>query len=344
MKASLFCRTLAPTRLHCLLAAALFVAVHNCALALGPAVTIRFSHVVAEATPKGQMALRFKALVEQRSAGRLRVEVYPESGLYGDDDEMEALRLGAVEILAPSLSKFGNAGVPELEVFDLPFLFDNLDEVRKVTQGPVGLQLLRRLERQQMTGLGFLDNGFKHFSASKPLRNLGDFSQQRLRVQASQVLVAQMRALGAQPVVLPFGELQRALRAGVVQGAENTLTNFLTQELASTQSDVTLTGHGYLGYAVVANQRFWASLQPREADLIALAMRDALEFGNQLSAQLDQQALRQLRKTGGVRIHTLTATERTALRRAVQPVYASFERRAGAALLRDIQDTAETGD
>src|SRR5665647_505212 len=148
------------------------------------------------------MAKRFKELVEQRAGGRIRVEVYPDSQLYGDDDEMEALRLGAVEMLAPSLSKFGNFGVPEFEVFDLPFLFSDLEQVRLVTQGPVGQQLLQRLNRQQMMGLGFLDNGFKQMSASKPLRTPADFKGQRFRVQASRVLVAQMRALGAQPVVL----------------------------------------------------------------------------------------------------------------------------------------------
>ena len=174
-------------------------------------VLIRFSHVVAHDTPKGQMALRFKALVQERSGGRLRVEVYPDSQLYGDDDEMEALQLGAVEMLAPSLSKFGAVGVPEFEVFDLPFLFHDLAQVRCVTQGPAGRQLLERLSRQQMVGLGFLDNGFKQMSAGQPVRNVQDFRGLRLRVQASRVLTAQMRSLGAYPVVLPFGETQRAL-------------------------------------------------------------------------------------------------------------------------------------
>lgn len=307
-----------------------------------PEVLVRFSHVVAQDTPKGLMAKRFKELVEQRAGGRIRVEVYPDSQLYGDDDEMEALRLGAVEMLAPSLSKFGNFGVPEFEVFDLPFLFSDLEQVRLVTQGPVGQQLLQRLNRQQMMGLGFLDNGFKQMSASKPLRTPADFKGQRFRVQASRVLVAQMRALGAQPVVLPFDETQRALASGVVDGAENPFSNFLTQGLAKVQPEVTLTQHGYLGYAVVTNPRFWASLAIADRDLLTRALADALALGNRLSAELNQQALERLQRTPGVRVHTLTPQERSALRLAVQPVYDGFQRIVGPELLNDVHRAINT--
>ncbi|CAM3537227.1 DctP family TRAP transporter solute-binding subunit [Polaromonas hydrogenivorans] len=300
-------------------------------------VLIRFSHVVAHDTPKGQMALRFKALVQERSGGRLRVEVYPDSQLYGDDDEMEALQLGAVEMLAPSLSKFGAVGVPEFEVFDLPFLFHDLAQVRCVTQGPTGRQLLERLSRQQMVGLGFLDNGFKQMSAGQPVQDVQDFRGLRLRVQASRVLTAQMRSLGAYPVVLPFGETQRALAAGVVDGAENPLSNFLTQHLDAVQRDVTLTSHGYLGYAVVSNPRFWASLDDADRDLLTLALNDALDEGNRLSARMNQQALATLRESSGVRLHALSAGQRSAMRRAVQPAYDDFQRRVGRALLRQVQ-------
>ena len=306
----------------------------------GPAVpvVIRFSHVVAHDTPKGRMALRLKALVEQRSGGHLRIEVYPDSQLYGDDDEMEALQLGAVEMLAPSLSKFGMAGMAEFEVFDLPFLFQDLAQVRCVTQGRIGRQLLARLPAQQMVGLGFLDNGFKQMSADRPLQQAADFKGLRLRVQASRVLTAQMRSLGAYPVVLPFGETQRALATGVVDGAENPLSNFLTQRLDTVQRDVTLTSHGYLGYAVVSNPRFWASLDAADRRLLVTALDEALAEGNRLSAQMNQQALAVLQASPGVRLHALSPAQRTAMRRAVQPAYDEFERRVGPALLRRVQD------
>lgn len=300
-------------------------------------VLVRFSHVVAPDTPKGLMVSHFQALVEQRSGGRIRVEVYPDSQLYGDHDEIEALQLGAVEMLAPSLSKFGAMGVNVFEVFDLPFLFQDLAQVRCVTRGEIGQQLLQDLSRHRMVGLGFLDNGFKQMSAGKPLREVRDFKGLRLRIQASRVVAAQMRALGAYPVVLPFGETQRALASGVVDGTENPLSNFLTQGLAPVQAAVTLTDHGYLGYAIVANPRFWAHLAPEDRALLQRALAEALEHGNQLSAALDRQALETLKHAPQVRVHTLTPAQRDALRQAMLPLYADFQRRSGAALLQRIQ-------
>lgn len=302
-----------------------------------PVVVVRFSHVVAPNTPKGQMVEHLQKLVQQRSGGRIHIEIYPDSTLYGDDDEMEALQLGAVEMLAPSLSKFSAVGAAGFEVFDLPFLFQSMAQVRCITQGTVGRQLLQSLSRQQMVGLGFLDNGFKQMSSARPLQKVQDFGKLRLRVQASQVLSAQMRALGAQPVVLPFGETRRALTSGVVDGTENPLSNFLTQQLAPVQRAITLTNHGYLGYAVVTNRRFWAHLDAPDRALLTQALADALQEGNRLSAQMNQQALEALRQMPGVQVHTLSVVQRQALRQAVQSVHADFERRGGAALLRQTQ-------
>lgn len=313
------------------------------ALAGAPPVLLRFSHVVAPDTPKGQMALRFQALVHQRGGGRIRVELYPDSQLWGDDDEMEALRLGAVEMLAPSLSKFGMAGVPEFEVFDLPYLFADLAQVRRVTQGAVGRGLLERLARQQMRGLGFLDNGFKQMSARRALRTPADYRGLRVRVQASRVLGEQMRALGAQPVVLPFGETQRALASGVVDAAENPPSNFLTQGLAALQPHLTLTQHGYLGYAVVTHPRFWESLSWVDRALVDDALAEALAHGNRLAEALDRQALATLRQTPGLRLHALGAAEREALRRHLRPVVDGFGRSVGAGLLRDVQRAIGSG-
>ncbi|MDI1244966.1 MAG: DctP family TRAP transporter solute-binding subunit, partial [Rhodoferax sp.] len=196
-----------------------------------PDIALRFSHVVAEETPKGLAANRFKVLVEQRSGGRIGVQVYPNAQLYGDHDEMQALQLGAVDLVAPSLSKFGRIGLPEFELFDLPFLFDDLNAVRRITLGPLGKKLLQGLPRQGLVGLGFFDNGFKQMSANRPLLEPKDFAGLRMRVQASRVIAAQMRALGAKPVTLAFSETRRALAAGVVDGTENPVSNFWTQAM-----------------------------------------------------------------------------------------------------------------
>ena len=306
---------------------------------LAPAeVVIRFSHVVARDTPKGLAVERFKSLVEQRSGGRIRVAVYPAARLYGDLDEMEALRLGAVEMLAPSLSKFGPIGFPEFELFDLPFLFERIADVHRVTEGEVGRRLLDSLQRQGLVGLGFFDNGFKQMSANRPLREPGDFNGLRMRVQASRVIAAQFKALGARPVVLAFSETRRALAAGVVDGTENPVSNFWTQQMHQVQSHLSLTHHAYLGYAVVANQRFWTSLQPQDRDVVAQALEQALAYGNAIADAENARALQALQAAGTTQVHVLSSRQRAELRAKVQPVYDQLSARIGAHWMRDVRE------
>lgn len=305
--------------------------------AIQPEITLRFSHVVAEETPKGLAANRFKLLIEQRSGGRIGVRVYPNAQLYGDHDEMQALQLGAVDLVAPSLSKFGRLGLPEFELFDLPFLFDDLAAVRRITLGPLGQKLLRGLPRQGLVGLGFFDNGFKQMSANRPLLEPKNFVGLRMRVQASRVIAAQMRALGARPVTLPFSETRRALATGVVDGTENPVSNFWTQAMHEVQSDLSLTEHGYLGYAVVTNQRFWQHLTANDRVLINQALQESLDFGNQVADNQNNQALQALRQTGTTRIHRLDADQRTRLRQTVQPVQQQLASRIGPHWMRDLE-------
>lgn len=295
-----------------------------------PDITLRFSHVVTADTPKGLAVERFKRLVEERSGGRVGVQIFPNAQLYGDHDEMQALQLGAVDMVAPSLSKFGRIGLPEFELFDLPFVFDDLAGVRRVTLGPLGKKLLQGLQRQGLVGLGFFDNGFKQMSANRPLLEPRDFANLRMRIQASRVIAAQMRALGAQPVTLPFSETYRALAAGVVDGTENPVSNFWTQAMHEVQSDLSLTEHGYLGYAVVTNQRLWQSLSTPIRELINQAMLEALTFANQIADAQNDKALLALRQTGTTHIHTLSEGQRARLRQAVQPVRQQLASRIGA--------------
>ncbi len=302
-----------------------------------PDITLRFSHVVAEETPKGLAANRFKVLVEQRSGGRIGVQIFPNAQLYGDHDEMQALQLGAVDLVAPSLSKFGRIGLPEFELFDLPFLFDDLSAVRRITLGPLGKKLLQGLPRQGLVGLGFFDNGFKQMSANRPLLEPADFMNLRMRVQASRVIAAQMRALGARPVTLAFSETRRALAAGVVDGTENPVSNFWTQAMHEVQTDLSLTNHGYLGYAVVTNQRFWQHLQPDDRSLINQALQESLAFANQIADTQNDQALHALRLAGTTRIHNLTKGQRTRLRQAVQPVQQQLASRIGPRWMKDME-------
>ncbi len=299
--------------------------------------TIRFAHVVAEDTPKGLAVRRFAQLVAERAPGRMRVVIYPNAQLYGDSDEFEALQVGAVEMLAPSLSKFGRVGFPEFELFDLPFLFDNLAEVRRLTDGPLGQRLLTGLGRQGLVGLGYLDNGFKQMSAHRSLLAPADFQGLRMRVQGSRVIAAQMRALGATPVTLPFSQTRDALARHIVQGTENPLSNFWTQRMDRVQSDLSLTQHAYLGYAVITSQRFWRSLTEADRRLLAQALREALAHGNQIADQQNEKALIALRTADTSKIHTLSPAQRASLRSAVQPVYEQLGQRIGPAWLSDVQ-------
>jgi C4-dicarboxylate-binding protein DctP len=301
-------------------------------------ITLRFSHVVTEDTPKGRAASRFKALVQERSSGRITVQVFPDGQLYGDHDEMQALQLGAVDLVAPSLSKFGRIGLPEFELFDLPFLFDNLSDVRRITLGALGQRLFKNLKRQGLVGLGFFDNGFKQMSANRPLLTPADFIGLRMRVQASRVLADQMRALGARPVTLAFSETRRALATGVVDGTENPVSNFWTQGMHQVQSDLSLTNHGYLGYAVVTNQRFWEHLQPNDRELIYQALQEALDYARQIADAQNDDALAALRQSNTTRIHSLSSRQRAHLQQAVQPVHQALARRIGSDWFQALQD------
>ncbi|MBY0411333.1 MAG: DctP family TRAP transporter solute-binding subunit [Burkholderiaceae bacterium] len=297
--------------------------------------TIRLSHVVAEDTPKGLAARRFQALVQERSGGRIAVVVYPRTSLYGDYDEMQALQLGAVEMLAPSLSKFGRIGFPEFELFDLPYFFPDLGVVRRITQGDLGRRMLAGLARQRLVGLGFMDNGFKHMSANRPLLEPAHFKGLRMRIQASRVINAQMRALGARPVTLAFSETRHALAARVVDGTENPISNFWTQAMNEVQTDFSLTQHAYLGYAFVANQRFWDAMAASDRDLISKALGEALEFGNQIADTQNDNALAALREVGTTRIHVPSAVQMDLMRKAVEPVHSGLAKRIGSAWLDD---------
>jgi C4-dicarboxylate-binding protein DctP len=292
-------------------------------------ITIRLSHVVARDTPKGVALEHFRTLTEARTQGRIRVQIFAQGRLYGDHDEMQALQLGAIDMVAPSLSKFGPIGFPEFELFDLPFLFDSLDAVRRLTRGPVGRTLLQGLQRQRLVGLGFFDNGFKHLSANRPLLEPRDFVGLRMRIQASRVIAQQMRAWGARPVNLPFSETKRALETGVVDGTENPISNFWTQGMQTVQSDLSLTSHGYLGYAVVTQQRFWESVSPADRRLIQRALDDALVYGNENADAQNEKALRTLTETGAVRTHTPTEAQTHLLKKAALSVHGELAARIG---------------
>ena len=304
-------------------------------------VVIKFSHVVAQDTPKGKAADFFAKRAGELTKGKVKVEVYANSTLYKDKEEMEALQLGAVQMLAPSLAKFGPLGVREFEVFDLPYIFDGYADLHKVTQGPVGKQLLSKLEPKGVTGLAFWDNGFKSFSANTPIKVPADLKGKKMRIQSSKVLEEQMRALGSMPQVMAFSEVYQALQTGVVDGTENPISNLQTQKMHEVQKHLSLTDHGYLGYAVITNKKFWDGLPADVRGQLEQAMKEASEYANKIAKEENDRSLDIVRKSGKTEVYAPTAEEKLAFKRALVPVHKKMESRIGAELIQSIYK--ETG-
>ncbi len=300
-------------------------------------ILIRFSHVVASDTPKGKAAERFKELAEQFTAGRVKVEVYPNSRLYKDKEELEALQLGAVQMLAPSLSKFSPLGVREFEVFDLPFIFPDRASLHRATQGELGKTLFKKLESKGIVGLAYWDNGFKLMSANKALHRVADFKGLKMRVQPSRVADAQMRALGAIPQSLAFSDVYQGLRSGVVDGTENPASNFYTQKMYEVQKHLTLSNHGYLGYAVIVNKKFWSNLPADLRSKLEQALVLATNYANAIADQENQEALDAIRKTGKTTLYELTTQEKLEWQKAMNPVYLEAEQRIGRDLVQNLR-------
>jgi C4-dicarboxylate-binding protein DctP len=304
-------------------------------------IVIKFSHVVAQDTPKGKASEFFAKRAAELTGGKVKVEVYANSTLYKDKEEMEALQIGAVQMLAPSLAKFGPLGVKEFELFDLPFIFDNDAELHKVTTGPVGKLLFGKLETKGIKGLAFWDNGFKSFSANKPLKSPDDFKGLKMRIQSSKVLEAQMRAVGALPQVMAFSEVYQALQTGVVDGTENPHSNLYTQKMYEVQKNMTLTDHGYLGYAVITNKKFWDGLPADVRGQLEQAMKEATVYANKIAKEENDAALEKVRASGKTQIYTPTPAERLALKKAMVKVHKEMESRIGKETLDEVYK--ETG-
>lgn len=317
---------------------ALALAALSCQVALADEpILIKFSHVVADGTPKGQGALLFKKLVEQRLEGKVKVEVYANSSLYGDDNELDALRKNEVQLLAPSLAKFEQY-TKQLQVFDLPFLFDDLEAVNRFQKRAKGRQLLRSMEAQDIVGLAYWHNGMKQLSATRALHLPADAKGLNFRIQPSAVLEAQFNQIGAKSQKLPFSGVFDALKKGQVQGAENPWSNIYSKKLHEVQPFISETNHGVLDYMLVSNSRFWYSI-PHQVRTELEAIIDEVTYAVNKQAEADNQADRQrIIDSGRSQIITLTPEQRQAWRDAMRPVWAQFEEQIG----KDVIKAAQT--
>lgn len=290
---------------------------------------IKFSHVVAKDTPKGKAAEKFKELAEAATKGKVKIEIYPNSTLYKDKEELEALQLGAVQMLAPSMAKFGPLGVKEFELFDLPYLFTDRASLERITNGQIGGDLFKKLESKGITGLAYWDNGFKVMTSNRPMHVPADMKGLKLRIQASKVLDEQMRSLGANPQVMAFSEVYQALQTGVVDGVENVPSNLYTQKMHEVQKHLTVTNHGYIGYAVIVNKKFWDKLPADIRAQLDGAMKQATDYANKIAQQENEAALEAIRKSGKTSVHVPTEAEKAEWRKALLPVHKAVEDRIG---------------
>ncbi len=296
-------------------------------------IIIKFSHVVAKDTPKGKAAEKFKELAEAATKGKVKIEIYPNSTLYKDKEELEALQLGAVQMLAPSLAKFGPLGIKEFELFDLPFIFTDKKALAKITEGPIGRELLNKLDAKGILGLAYWDNGFKMMSSNRPIHVPTDMKGLKMRIQASKVLDEQMRVLGANPQVMAFSEVYQALQTGVVDGAENPPSNLFTQKMHEVQKHLTVTNHGYIGYAVIVNKKFWDKLPADVRVQLEGAMREASKYANTIAQQENDRALDAIKKAGTTTVYMPTEKEKAAWQAALLPVQKTMEDRIGKDLI-----------
>jgi C4-dicarboxylate-binding protein DctP len=299
------------------------------ATAMADPIIIKFSHVVSPDAPKGKAALLFKELAEKYTNGKVKVEVYPNSSLYKDKEELEALQLDTVQILAPSISKFGPLGIKEFDIFDLPFLMSDDNHARQMYASPMMGELNKKLEAKEVKPLAYWDNGTHVYTCNKPLIMPEDFKGLKMRIQGSKVLDAAARELGAIPQIMAFGELYQALQTGVVDGEDNVPSNIWTQKFYEVQKYLTVSYHGRLTYALIINKTFWEGLPPDVRDELDQAVKESTDFFNTTAAKDNADALEKIRASGKIQVHDLTPDEKKAWIAKLMPVHVEMQKRFG---------------
>ncbi len=296
-------------------------------------IVIKFSHVVANDTPKGKGSLKFKELAEKYTNGKVHVEVYANSSLFKDKEEIEALQLGSVQMLAPSTAKFAPLGAKEFEALDLPWLFADEAVYDRAMKGTVGKWLFKKLESKGISGLAYWDNGFHMVSANRPLIDPADFQGLKIRISGSKIADQYFRVLGSIPQIMAFSEVYQALQTGVVDGCENTASNYLTQKFHEVQKHITMSYHAHLQYAVIVNSKFWNALPADIRAQLDKAMAEATDYTNSIAVKENEDALAEIKASGKTTLHSLTDDQRKAWQTAMAPTYKWAKGRVGGEVL-----------
>lgn len=304
-------------------------------------IVIKFSHVVEENTPKGLAAIRFANLIRERSNGAIEIQVFPNSQLFKDGEEIEALSRGDVQMIAPATSKVSQL-FPQWQIWDLPYLFTDLKSVHQIMDGPIGQTLLTQLEQKNMKGLVMWDNGFKHLTNNvHPIIKPSDLKGLRFRIMSHGILEEQFRAFGADALYLPFNDVYQSLEGGQVQGQENTISNIYTKEYDRVQNYLTLSQHGFLGYAVIVNQEFWNQLPSQARDLLESTLLEVTQWEREKARELNEEQLVELQKRKKMNIYTLTSQEKSAWKENFSSVYSKLEQEIGSDFLLDVKKKCE---
>ncbi|MGF7086201.1 C4-dicarboxylate-binding protein DctP [Kroppenstedtia sanguinis] len=303
---------------------------------LNEQIVIKFSHVVAENTPKGLAAQKFAELASQKTNGKVKVDVFPNAVLYSDEEEMDALMQGDVQMIAPTYSNLTDF-MPEWQVLDLPFIFRNHDDVERVFTGPVGNHLLKLLEEKNIKGMAFWSNGFKQMiSNEKSLVHLEDFQGQTFRIMPSPVIEEQFQLFGGHPIPVPFPEVYQELETHRVDGLENTISNIFSKRFYQVQHYLTLSNHGYLGYAVLMNKPFWDQLPRPIQRQLSEAMEETTVWILKQSKHMNEQQFEWLKKQSQLEITILPEKEKQKWMEQMKPVYDRYRQRFGNQLLQEI--------
>ena len=299
-------------------------------------IVIKLSHVVAENTPKGLASLKFKELAEKKLPGKVQIQVFPNSQLFGDAKELEALLLNDVQIINPSLSKFDRY-TKKIQVFDLPFLFKDSKSAQSFQGSKEGQALLKSMEDKGLIGLAYWANGMRHFAANKDFTVPADIKGLKFRIQASDVYESIIKAFGASGQKMAFAEVYQGLQTGVVDGQENTFSNMYSQKFHEVQKTIVETNHGILDYMVVVNAKWWNGLPADIKKGLTEAMNEATVYNNKISQEKNDEARKAIVDSGKTKIKILTDAQLAEWKKAVAPVYAQFENDIGADLIKAAQ-------
>ncbi len=286
-------------------------------------IVVKFSHVTnTDKHPKGIAASLLEKRINEEMNGTMCLEVYPNSTLYNDNKVLEAMLQGDVQLAAPSLSKFEKF-TKQFRLFDLPFMFKNIDAVDAFQASPDGQAMLDSMQRRGLQGLAYWHNGMKQMSANKPLVAPTDANGLKFRVQSSDVLVAQMEAIGGSPQKMAFSEVYGALQQGVVDGQENTWSNIYGKKFFEVQDGITETNHGIIDYLVVTSVDWLDSLEPEVRDQFLTILSEVTEARNSESTKVNNEAKEAIIAAGGT-VRQLSAEQRQSWVDTMKPVWAQF--------------------